>query len=472
MNHLSRNASPSTRVNGTGSGCYFAGRLTISFIKRAGSILFSNITAIFLSVGSGIIVARVLGPEKRGYFGLIIMACSLLFTLGHLGTGSAIAYYTGKQVEDRKKILKFLLVSALTLGTVVSIIFFFTYGYIKDIWTDIPKSLMLIGLISVPFSFLFNFLIRFLLASLRVKQANITRVFHSFIYLLMLVIFVLALKGDLRETVAVYAFSFIVTSILCFWLFTKDFRPMKKLDLSMAGPFFSYGIRAYLIVIFNFLNYKLGIILVKHYLTISDVGYFQIATGIAQRFWYFPNAMGALLFPTLMAMEYGSAEFSAKICRNTLFLMVILAVIAIFVTRPVVIMLYGVEYEAVAYGIYSLLWGIVIFPFYRFLASYFASEKRLEIGIFASIVGIIVNIIANVLLIPRYGIVGAGAASSISYSVLSIILLLFFRAHTKIRLREILVPNREDFRMYARKAKAGFQHLRSRLGKDTSSDSS
>jgi len=426
---------------------------------------------MILGVGSGIVVARMLGPEKRGYFGLIVMACSLLFALGHLGIGSGIAYYTGKKTYDRKKILKFLVFSALTLGTVLSVIFYFTYGYIKDIWTDIPQSLMLIGLVSVPFYFLYSFLDRFLLASLRIKQANITRVFNSFFYLLMLVVFVWALKGGIRETVAVYSVSFIVSSILGFVLFTKEFRPMGKLDLSMTGPFFNYGVRAYIIVIFNFLNYKLGIILIKHFLTVSDVSYFQIATGIAQRFWYFPNAMGALLFPTLLAMEKGSAEFSAKICRNNMFLMVILAVIAIFIIRPVVVLLYGKEYEAVSYALYSLLWGIVIFPFYRFLVAFFASEKKLGIGIFASIVGIIVNIIANVLLIPRYGIVGAGVASSISYSVLSIILLLFFRAYTKIRFREILVPNSEDFRMYARTAKKVFQRLRRNSEQDNSQDS-
>lgn len=427
---------------------------------------------MILGVGSGVVVARVLGPEKRGYFGLVFMACSLLFTLGHLGTGSAIAYYTGKGIYDRRKILKFLIISSLTLGTVISIIFFFTYGYIKDIWTDIPQPIILIGLVSVPFIFLYNFLGRFLLAALRVTQANIVRILHSFIFLLMLVVFVWLLKGDIRETVAVYSASFIVSSILGFILFTKEFRPMGKLDLSMTGPFFSYGIRAYIIVIFNFLNYQLGVILVKHYLTISDVSYFQIAAGIAQRFWYFPNAMSTLLFPTLLAMERGSAEFSAKICRNNLFFMVILAIIALFITKPVIILLYGKEYEAVAYVFYSLLWGIVIFPFYKFLASYFASEKKLEIGIFASIVGIIVNIIANVILIPRFGIVGAGAASSISYSVLSIILLLFFRAHTKIRFREILMPNKDDFRMYARKAKAAIQSLRRRSGEDDSLDPS
>jgi O-antigen/teichoic acid export membrane protein len=414
---------------------------------------------MILGVVSGIIIARVLGPEKRGYFGLVVMACTLLFTLGHLGTGSAIAYYTGKKLYDRKKILKLLVFSAMTLGIIVSTIFFFTYRYFADIWTDIPKAVMLVGLVSVPFAFLFNFLDRFLLASLRVRQANITRVLYSFIYLVLLVIFIWVLKGSIRETVIIYTVSFVAASILGFLLFTGDFRPMGRLDLSMAKPFLDYGIRAYLIVIFNFLNYKIGVILVKHYLTVSDVSFFQIAGGIAQRFWYVPNAMSILLFPTLMAMGKGSADFSAKICRNNLFFMLILAVIAIFITKPVVLLLYGIEYEMVSYALFALLWGIVIFPFYKFLAAYFAAERKLEIGILASVIGIIVNIAANIILIPRYGVVGAGAASSISYSALSIVLLLFFRVQTKIGFREILIPNRDDFRAYA----AGVRKLMRKL---------
>ncbi len=421
-----------------------------------------------MSVGAGVIIARVLGPEKRGYFGLIIMACTLLFTLGHLGIGSAIAYYTGKRIYDRKKILKFLVVSSFVLGSTVSIIFYFTYEHIGNIWIDIPQSLMLIGLVSVPFYFLYSFLDRFLLAALRIRKSNIVRVLNSFFYLIMLVVFVLILKGGLKEAVAVYAVSFFLSSTLAFLLFTKEFRPMGKLDLSMTGPFLNYGIRAYLIMIFNFLNYKIGVIQVKHYLTVSDVSYFQIAAGIAQRFWYFPNAMSVLLFPTLMAMGTGSAQFSAKVCRNNLYIMLALAVVAIFITRPVVILLYGIEYEPVSYALYALLWGIVIFPFYKFIMAYFFSERKLGVCIFATVIGIGVNITANIILIPRYGVVGAGMASSISYSVLAIILLLFFRSSTGIKFRDILVPNREDFRMYARVMKNSHLKLKSLFRKDSS----
>jgi O-antigen/teichoic acid export membrane protein len=295
---------------------------------------------MFLGMGTGIIIARVLGPEKRGYFGLIMMACTLLFSLGHFGTHSAIAYFTGKKSYSRNKILKFLLVSSLFQGTVVAVIFFFIYKYIGDIWTDIPRSIMLIGLLSVPFLYLYHFLERFLLAVLKVKQSNIMRIFNSFFYLLIVIPFVWVLRGGIKEAIACYAISFVVSSILGFILYTRDYRPMEGLDLSLVRPFFSYGIRVYLIVVFNWLNYKLGVILVKHYLTVSDVSYFQIAAGIAQRFWYFPNAMSMLLFPTLLAMERGSELFSAKVCRNNLFLMIILAVVAIFITRPVVIFIY------------------------------------------------------------------------------------------------------------------------------------
>lgn len=441
--------------------------MIISFTKRASGILFSNITAIILSTGAGVILARVLGPEKRGYFGLVYMAVTLLFTLGHLGTGSAIAYYTGERKRfSRNKILKFTLFSSLALGTIISVIFFFTYGYIKEIWTDIPRSVMIIGLAAVPFFFLFNFLSRFLLAALKVKEANITRVLNSFLYLILIVIVVWMLGGGIRGAVFCFTISFLTACILSFFLFTKEFRPMEKLDFSMTRPIFSYGIRAYMIVIFNFLNFKLDIMLVKYFLTASDVSYYQIAVSIAERFWYLPNAISAILFPTLMAMNKGSAEFSSKICRNNLFLMMILAVVAIFLIRPAVIFLYGEEYEMVTYALFSILWGIVIFPFYRFLASYFASEKKLGYGIFASVTGVIVNVGANILLIPRFGIVGAGVATSISYSVLSIILLIFFRVQTKIKFRDIMVPKGEDFRMYRRNAKKAVNKIKVRFSRN------
>ena len=50
-------------------------------------------------MGTSIIVARRLGPELRGYYGLVLMGASLVAAFGHFGVGAAISYFTGKKLR-------------------------------------------------------------------------------------------------------------------------------------------------------------------------------------------------------------------------------------------------------------------------------------------------------------------------------------------------------------------------------------
>jgi len=405
---------------------------------------------MILRMGAGIIVARQLGPEKRGYYGLVILAVTMLFSFGHLGLGSAIAYYTGENKFSRKKIFSFTLVSALILGTVLPLIFYFIYPNIKGIWDEIPKSILIIGLPAVPFFLLNMFLMRYLLAALKVLQSNMIKVFESLFFLTGVIILVWIFQGGIRDAVISYTASVALAGLISLFLFTRDAWPLERFNSSLTRPMLSYGIKSYAMLIFSVLNVKLDIFLVKYFLSASDVSFYQIAAGIGARLWYLPNALGAMLFPTLMAMDKGSSEFSAKVCRNNLLIMVVISTLLIFIARPMVIFLYGKEYEAVTYALYSIIWGVIIFPIYKFLAVDFAAKKKLGIGIFASFVGVVVNVLFNLYLIPRHGIVGAGIATSISYSVISGILLVYFRVHTGIKLSTILIPQREDFLSYQR----------------------
>lgn len=401
-------------------------------------------------MGTGIIIARKLGPERRGLYGLVFLAATMLFSFGHLGLGSAIAYYTGERKFSRKKIFAFTLVSSLTLGTVMGVLFFFAYPQIRGIWDEIPGPVMLTGIIAVPFLFLHMFVMRYLLASLKVLQSNITKIFEPLFFLVGVVVLVWIFEGGVQATVISFTASAVLASILGVLLYTRDSWPPEKFGSTLMKPMFSYGIKSYAILIFTVLNVKLDVFLVKYFLTASDVGFYQIAASIGARLWYLPNALGAMLFPTLLAMEKDSSKFSAKVCRNNLMIMLIISVAIVLAARPLVILLYGKEYEPVIYALYSIIWGVFIFPVYKFLAVDFAAKKKLGIGIFASFIGIIVNVLLNLYLIPRYGIVGAGIATSISYSVLSGILLIYFRLHTGIRINTILIPQKEDLATYRR----------------------
>lgn len=393
-----------------------------------------------------IMIARRLGPELRGYYGLVIMAASLVGAFGHFGIGAAIAYHTGKKSYQNREILSFVVTVALSLGTAFAVLLFLIYPSIPRIWSEIPRNVMLVGIISVPFAFLYNFLQRFLLAMLRVKQSNFSQLFLSIFQFLLVLVVIWILGGGLMEAVACYTISLLITSILSLSVFTRDIRPFARIKPSMFGPFVKYGFQVYLVFVFNYLNHRFDLILIKHFLTASDLSFYQIPVNICERMWQIPAAMVSVLFPTLLAMKRGSGEFTAKVSRSNFALMLVLGAVITASAGFFVPILYGREYLPMLPAFYSVIWGVVISPVAKFLGVYFASRKQISINIYASLAGFACNIVLNLLMIPRIGIVGAGIATSISNTVWALILVWHFTRQEKMGLQDILILKKGDIR--------------------------
>lgn len=399
-----------------------------------------------MAMGTSIIIARRLGPELRGYYGLVLMAASLVAAFGHFGVGAAISYHTGKKSFPPGEILSFVVAGSLALGTALAAIFFLAYPVIPRVWSEIPRNVMLVGLLAVPFTFLINFLQRFLLALLRVKQSNITRLLNSVIYFLFILVVIWILGGGLLEVVVCYSISIMLSSIISLSVFTRDIRPFGRIKPSMFGPFVKYGFQVYLVFVFNYLNHRFDIILIKHFMTASDVSFYQIPVNICERMWQIPNAMASILFPTLLAMNRGSGGFTAKVSRSNFAIMLILGAAITAAAGYFVPILYGREYLPMLPAFYSVIWGVVISPVAIFLGVYFASRKQISKNIIASLAGFTCNIVLNLIMIPRMGIVGAGIATSISNTVWALILAWYFTRQENISLHDVFVLKKGDIR--------------------------
>ena len=77
-----------------------------------------------------------------------------------------------------------------------------------------------------------------------------------------------------------------------------------------------------------------------------------------------------------------------------------------------------------------------------------AARERIRFTVWLSAVSIVVNIVANFVLIPYMGISGAALASSMSYSLVSIVVLWYYLRETRLSWR-VLVPRRSDLSAYA-----------------------
>ena len=107
-----------------------------------------------------------------------------------------------------------------------------------------------------------------------------------------------------------------------------------------------------------------------------------------------------------------------------------------------------------AYGpslpaLYLLLPGVVAFSVTFALGGYLTGIDRPGITSGVSIVALVTNVVANLILIPRFGIEGAASASLISYSLSSALLTIVVARQTKASFLAFWVPTPSDLRYAA-----------------------
>jgi putative peptidoglycan lipid II flippase len=108
-----------------------------------------------------------------------------------------------------------------------------------------------------------------------------------------------------------------------------------------------------------------------------------------------------------------------------------------------------VEYLPSVAPLRALLPGIVVFSAGAVLAGDFIGRGRPVWNAQASGVTVGVNVLAGVLLIPRWAETGAAWASTLAYTAGALVMLVRFRRATGLGWGHLLRPKRADFSLHA-----------------------
>ena len=176
---------------------------------------------------------------------------------------------------------------------------------------------------------------------------------------------------------------------------------------------------------------KIDLILIEHFLGVRQVGVYSVATKITEIWYVIPMTVTSLLFPVMLKSKKLSAEsYRAKIRLST----EIMILICIFFSMSVFFLLPSVL-EASLSGDFRLTSDIV-----RILAwcgpfvglgyingRYMVAENLLYLTLRRNIYGMALNIVLNILLIPRYGLYGAAFSTLFSMMYTGFLCLPFSR---------------------------------------------
>lgn len=399
-----------------------------------------------------VLVTRVTGAHGRGVYTLVYALANLASMITALGISWAGIYYIGKRLFPLADVASTLLtVSLAAAGVAVAglaaAFFLFRSSYFHDVsLTQAVIMLVLaaiIQLMTTSSSIVLGMNRPLHFAGLSLLQFGVALVLQG----------ILALVGSLTATSALVALSIGAASsaVVGLVLVGREVPLRLGLDSKILRSFFNFGIRGYIANLMQFMNYRLDALIVNGLLGLVSVGFYSIATAMAEALWYGANALALVLFPHVSSLERKEADrITPVVCRNAIFMTLVGALLMFVVSRQLILVVFGSGMTPALHPLWLLLPGIVTLTAAKVISSYLSGIGKPTYSTYVGAGTVILTVILDLLLIPRFGISGAAVASSIVYTLTAATYIWILRHESGAGLLETLVVRPSDFMRYRR----------------------
>jgi O-antigen/teichoic acid export membrane protein len=211
------------------------------------------------------------------------------------------------------------------------------------------------------------------------------------------------------------------------------------------GELARYGIRLYPASLSSFFSYRADIFLLG--LLLGDagaIGLYSLAVSLAELTFFVPDSVSVVFFPRVASAERASADQMTPAISRFTVLVTCISVIGLVPAAFVMVHLVLPAFTGSLPAFAVILPGIVALSVAKVLSSYVSGLGLPGPVAAAAVTALVVNLAANLLLIPVFGIVGASAASLVSYTTHAVILLGISSRLTGRPVTSFIVPGRGE----------------------------
>jgi len=367
----------------------------------------------------GILIAKYLGPSD---FGLFNYSFSFVWLFSHivtLGTDEIILRDLISFPRKKNKILGTGLVLKLIGGVVAFLLIFLATIFI--IKSNDDDFILLTLIISVSMVLKNVGVIRLLFESTLNSKYNVLAENLAFIGVSILRIYLVSIKSNVISFGYALTFEVLICSFFLIYFYVKrvgkisEFEFNKKRATYMlhnSWPLIVSGVSVMIYVKSD--QFLLGLMAGNY-----EAGIYSVAARISEIWYFIPVAIVSSVFPKIVASKNessGNYESSLIILmRILIYLSILIAVGMTFLSKYIVLFLFGNEYLPSSLSLSIHIW-VGIFVFIGIASSKILIVENLQkIYLMQTIAGAILNILFNIYLIPKYGAVGASFATLLSY---------------------------------------------------------
>src|SRR3989344_7084945 len=398
-----------------------------------------------------VIIARELGPEIYGLFSLALVVSSFFVMAASLGLPDGalryLSFYRGKNQPKKSSYLFRSAFCALLISSIVAaVILYFSAGIIStSLFHNIGLTpfLKVFG-IFLPFSIIGGFLLSSLLAFGHVGwNALINNFLQNFVKVLVLV-GLLFFGLQQSAVIASYVAGIVVIGFVAFFAvrhLTPDLLHKSGLKIAakraVLNEVFAYSwpivFLAALYTVFNWTDSAV----IGYFMTASDVGIYNAAFTLISLCGIAPELFRQFFFPYIVR-EYSRKnnllirQMSQQVGKWIYVVNLPLFLFMAAFPGAVINILFGPEYLTATDILRILAVGGLLASFNTLLTNLLSMQGKSRIILINTIGISLLDLILNIILVPRYGLYGAAGSTTFSLGLLGLIMLFQVRNSTGI----------------------------------------
>ena len=398
----------------------------------------SRFIFIFGAYTIHIYLARLLGPEKYGVFGVCIAIITICYVFLNNGVRQVISKFSAKYPESAKYFQTKGVTAQLAISTILGLIVIIFSKNIAYLFNDndLITPLYLSGIIIITQSLYFvytgalNGLKKFWSENAILSTYGLVKPIAAILLVYLGFEVMGALTGFLMASIAAVMLGIILT-----WNLGNKKHDSIKINNILKSSIPIMLIFAGVTIIMNF-----DLLSVKHFMPEGKFsGYYTSAAAISKLSYWFLFAFGSVLLPFVSSSFHKkdilqTRKYINEIIRYSLLIVLPMVFLFSFYADNTVRLIYGEGYHPAGNVLKILIFGLVNLGLISIFSHIMIGINQEKVMIKYSLIGIIVAIILNIILVPRIGMIGGAISTTISASIVAILSYSFIKRKLEIEI--------------------------------------
>ena len=399
-----------------------------------------------------------LGREAWGIGATVLVDVSLLLIAVELLSGSGLIYYT-----PRKSFVTLFKISYAWIFMMVAslvFIFFLLNDFAPDIYDAfIPEGYGPHIILMVFLYGLHNFNMNVLLGKERVGTQNVLFIIQFMTQLISMILYIFVF--DIRNADA-FVYSLItgyatvnICGFICILPYFNDNKNEKLIPT--AKEMFNFGSMIQLSTLVTMINRRISYFVIKRFFGMSEVGVYTSGTQVSEATKLIGNSIALVQFSSISNMDdkKKAADLTVTFLKLAVILTALCMLFICLIPKSIYAWIFTPEFAETKDVLVSLSPGMVFMAANMIFSHYFSGVNLPKHNLYGSVVGLLVTIPSIYILIPKYGITGAGISVSFTYLSTIIYQWIIFKKETKVKTIQ-LPPTLNDFKTLVESIKKQF----------------